>query len=255
MLKQFVAAVAGGLMIAIGGCVYLNTQYTYLTTQISTVDTYVGAFFFAVALICICMKGYGLFTGRIGYLADNRTLDELKGVSMTLLGNAVATFFIGALVSLTMADTLGAVALYAVVKKLGVTWYVNLIRAILCGVLMYLAVSIYREKNSVLGIVFCVPAFIIAGFEHSIADMFYFAASGYRDWDGLLVLVIAIIGNAIGGMLLPVLAWACKDAPAEEEAEENEADEAAEEADEAAPEFEVEVEVTADTTATEGDAE
>ena len=77
MLKQFVAAVAGGLMIAIGGTVFLNS---YISTQ----NTYIGAFFFTVALICICLKGYGLFTGRIGYLADNLTKAELAGVSMMM---------------------------------------------------------------------------------------------------------------------------------------------------------------------------
>ena len=67
MLKQFVSALAGGVMIAIGGTVFLNA---YLTTQVS----YIGAFFFAVALVCISMKGYGLFTDRIGYLPEQPTL-------------------------------------------------------------------------------------------------------------------------------------------------------------------------------------
>ena len=250
MLKQFIAAVMGGLLIAIGGCVYLSAQYNFLTMQLTTLDTYVGAFFFAVAFVCICMKGYGLFTNRIGDLPDNFTEDEIKGASMTLLGNAVATFIIGSLVCYTMTADLGAVALYMTVKKVGTAWYVNLLRAILCGVLMHLAVSIYREKNSVLGIVFCVPAFVIAGFEHSIADMFYLAAAGYRELDGLLFLVIVIIGNAIGGMLLPVLAWGLKD----DDGDEAETVEAIDEAD-VDPDFEIEVEVTADTAVAEADGE
>jgi formate/nitrite transporter FocA (FNT family) len=82
----------------------------------------------------------------------------------------------------------------------------TILRAVLCGVLMYLAVSIYREKNTVVGIVFCVPAFILAGFEHSIADMFYFAASGFEGGlEGFALLILIILGNAVGGMLLPLL--------------------------------------------------
>ena len=223
MLKQFVAALAGGLMISIGGSVFLNA---YLTTQTS----YIGAFFFSVALVCICMKGYGLFTGRIGYLADNFTADELKGVSMTLLGNLAATFIVGALLYRCFSKSLGLLAASLMDAKLDTTWYATLLRAVLCGVLMYLAVSIYREKNSVLGIVFCVPSFILAGFEHSIADMFYFAASGFEGGlEGFALLILIVLGNAVGGMLLPVMAWACKEAPAAEEADENE------------PEFEVEL--------------
>ena len=201
MLKQLFAAVMGGIMIAIGGCVYLAALPL-------TLGSFVGAFFFSVALVCICYKGYGLFTGRVGYFPATPTLEEAKGLGMTLLGNAIATFLIGALIFATtkeMQSGMAAVAYALAIGKVATPWYLTLLRAVLCGVLMYLAVSIYREKNTVTGILFCVPAFIIAGFEHSIADMFYFAASGYRALDGLWFLLLVIVGNAIGGMLLPLL--------------------------------------------------
>ena len=195
MLKQLIAAVCGGLMIAIGGCVYLNTA-----------ERWVGAIFFSVALISICYCGFGLFTGRVGFVPDNFSGRELCGLSMTLIGNAIGTFTVGSLVYHLMPETIGAAALASVAGKVSAEWGVNLLRAVLCGVLMYLAVRIFREKNTVVGIIFCVPAFILAGFEHSIADMFYFAASGYREWNGLWFLLLVIAGNAIGGMLLPLLA-------------------------------------------------
>ena len=215
MLKQFIAAVMGGIMIAIGGCVYLNAATL-------TLGSFVGAFFFAVALVCICFKGYGLFTGRVGYFPSTPTTDEAKGLGMTLAGNAVSTFLIGALVAATMQEGMAAVAYALTVAKLATPWYLTLLRAVLCGVLMYLAVSIYREKNTLAGILFCVPAFIIAGFEHSIADMFYLAASGYRALDGLLFLLLVIVGNAVGGMLLPLLTKLGDWAPKAEEPEETE---------------------------------
>jgi len=55
------------------------------------------------------------------------------------------------------------------------------------------------------GIVFCIPVFILCGFEHSIADLFYFAASGIVSLEACLFLWIVILGNALGGMLLPLL--------------------------------------------------
>jgi formate/nitrite transporter FocA (FNT family) len=70
---------------------------------------------------------------------------------------------------------------------------------------MYLAVSIYKEKGSYISVLFCVPAFILAGFEHSIADMFYFAASGIVSLRATGFIWIVILGNALGGMLLPML--------------------------------------------------
>ncbi len=205
MLRQFIAAVSAGIMIAIGGSVYLASD-----------NRVVGAVFFSVALLSICYKGYGLFTGRVGYFPERFSLGELEGLGMTLLGNAVATFAVGTAVCYLMpavgsGTALSTVAAVAVGSKLAMPWYSVLLRAVLCGILMYLAVSIYREKNTALGILFCVPTFILAGFEHSIADMFYVAAAGELTLDAFAFLILVIGGNAVGGMLLPLLAMVGKE--------------------------------------------
>ena len=99
---------------------------------------------------------------------------------------------------------ISAVSLCA--AKLALTIPSVFVRALFCGVLMYLAVSIFREKKSVLGIVFCVPVFILSGFEHSIADTFYFGAAGVFGWRFLLFTAAAVAGNSLGAMILPLLA-------------------------------------------------
>jgi formate/nitrite transporter FocA (FNT family) len=52
--------------------------------------------------------------------------------------------------------------------------------------------------------IFCVAVFILAGFEHCIADMFYFALSG-RLAEGIPSLLIISAGNTLGGLLIPVV--------------------------------------------------
>ena len=79
------------------------------------------------------------------------------------------------------------------------------IRGFFCGILMYLAVSIYKEKNSVLGILFCVPVFILCGFEHSIADMFYLGASGIFSVKIIPFTALVVAGNTFGAIVLPLL--------------------------------------------------
>lgn len=71
--------------------------------------------------------------------------------------------------------------------------------------LVYLAVIIFREKKTPIGIIFCIPVFILSGFEHSIADIFYFAASGIVSLKAFGFLWLVILGNSIGGLALPVL--------------------------------------------------
>ena len=70
---------------------------------------------------------------------------------------------------------------------------------------MYLAVAIWKDKKSTLTIFFCVPVFILSGFEHSIADLFYFFAAGEWNGKGILFLLIVLLGNTVGGMLFPLL--------------------------------------------------
>ena len=89
--------------------------------------------------------------------------------------------------------------------KLSQTALQTLIRGGFCGILMYLAVSIYREKKTPAGIFFCIPAFILSGFEHSVADMCYFAAAGDFSGEAALFIVYVVLGNTIGAMILPAL--------------------------------------------------
>ena len=56
------------------------------------------------------------------------------------------------------------------------------------------------------------PVFILSGFEHSIADMFYFAAAGVVSLEACGFLWIVILSNAVGGMLLPLLSKLTKEA-------------------------------------------
>ena len=83
----------------------------------------------------------------------------------------------------------------------------GLIAAIFCGVLMYAAVKTYAKGKTLVGIIFCIPTFILCGFEHSVADMYYFAVASFKSFDpmSILFVLVAIVGNTLGGWLLPVL--------------------------------------------------
>ena len=59
---------------------------------------------------------------------------------------------------------------------------------------------------------FCVPVFILAGFVHSSADMFYmffagtFSPAEYFTPRVFLFLLLVVLGNSVGGMLIPFVA-------------------------------------------------
>lgn len=84
-------------------------------------------------------------------------------------------------------------------KKTAADFFSILLKAIMCGICMYLAVSIYKEKNNIIGILFFIPIFISCGWEHSIALVAYYALSGTFY---ILPLAAAVLGNTIGAKLI-----------------------------------------------------
>ena len=77
MLKLIIDGIKAGIMIAIGGSVFLACE-----------NRYIGAILFSVALLSICLKGYSLFTGKVGYLPENHSKEAVK----ILLCGLLATY-------------------------------------------------------------------------------------------------------------------------------------------------------------------
>ena len=194
MLNKILSGVSAGILISIGGSIYLASE-----------NKVVGAILFSVALLCICYKGYSLFTGKIGFIPEKHDKEAVSVLLLGLLGNAVGTIAFGFLLRYAI-PSLGAAAETLCQGKLDnqALWQ-TFVRGIMCGILMYLAVSIFRDKKTPLGILFCIPVFILSGFEHSIADIFYFASSGIVSLKAFAFLWTVIAGNAVGAVILPLL--------------------------------------------------
>ncbi len=191
--NAFFLGVSAGVMIGIGGGVLLSVD-----------NKYIGAALFAVALLTICALGLNLFTGKVGYLVEDHSRGNFILVLSSLIGNFVGTGLTSGtlmLCSSKLVDTAAAMCEGKLEKNALEIFF----SAILCGVLMYVAVHIYKTKGSYLGILFCVPVFILSGFEHSIADMFYFWLSQNYTIKVAGFIALAILGNAVGGCLLPTL--------------------------------------------------
>lgn len=192
-LVTLLSGISAGIVILIGCSVYLACDVSYI-----------GAVFFSVALLCVCMKGYALFTGRVGYLAEKCGKSEIIHLLFALFGNALAVCLIGGAIRWALpnlAERAEDICRAKITQTPGQTF----VRGVFCGVTMYLAVSVYRDQRSALAIFFCVPAFILSGFEHSIADMGYFAIAGMVSGRAFGFIGMVLLGNAAGGLLLPAL--------------------------------------------------
>ena len=202
-LTDFIKAVLAGLMIAVGGTVYLSLE-----------NKMVGACLFAIGLFIIVTKGLNLYTGKVGYLFDNPP-SYLIEVGVTVLGNFAGTFCFGFLLKFTrIYQPINEKAQTLVAAKLDDNLVSILILSVFCGILMFLAVNGYRvlgdQLGGYLGVFLGVIVFILCGFEHSVANMFYITAAWAWSAKALLYLLVMIIGNGIGGVLFPLCDKAIK---------------------------------------------
>lgn len=194
MLKKTFNGIVAGILISLGGGIFL----AYLPE-----NKIVGAVLFAVALLCICLKEYSLYTGKICYIPLTHDKEAFFVLLLGLLGNLIGTVVCGYMMRYGI-PSMGETAFTICSAKLEQTFLQTLIRGIFCGILIYLAVDIYKTKNNIVGIIFCIPVFILSGFEHSIADIYYFSVSGIVSLKAFAFLWTVILGNTIGGILLPL---------------------------------------------------
>ena len=197
-ISVFFLAILAGAAIAIGGAIYLATD-----------NKVVGAIFFSVGLFTVCTKGLNLFTGKAVYIFDNKP-PFLVDLVVIWIGNLAGAWAVAALLSLTrQTDKLTEAASALAETKANDSLLSLFILGIFCNICIYIAVDSYgkntHELGKYVGIVFGVTAFILAGFEHSVADMFYFAMAG-RLFEGrvLVCLLVISLGNVVGGVLFPL---------------------------------------------------
>ena len=192
--RDLIDGVLAGCLVSFGGTVLLSCDNRYL-----------GALLFCIALLSICWFGFNLYTGKVGFLAADHSGSSLSTAFVGLAGNFLGTLLMGFLVALAL-PALREAALAACDRRLTQLPLQTLLRGFGCGVLMYIAVWTFREKKTIVGILFCIPVFVLSGFEHSIADMFYFSLAGtvFRP-AALLFLLLVVLGNSLGGLFIPLL--------------------------------------------------
>ena len=194
-IKMFLLAVGAGLAISIGGTVYLSVD-----------NKIIGSLLFAVGLYAIVLNGLFLYTGKVGYLVVQSDKIEYLGLlAITWLGNLAGTWIGAVAVLNTRIQGIRENAVGICETKLADGPLSVFLLAIFCGILMYIAVDGFREKENPLILFICVSVFILSGFEHCIANMFYFSIAGAWSLKTIVYLIIMTLGNSLGGVLIPSL--------------------------------------------------
>lgn len=212
-LPLLTLAVMAGVFIALGAASF--TAVMAGTTPGFGPERLLGGLIFSTGLILVVVGGAELFTGNaliVMAVVDGKVSPAalIRNWVYALAGNLVGALAIALLMAGTglLAGPVGEMAQKIAVAKLGLSPFEAFVRGILCNTLVCLAVWLTFAARSVtdkiLAIIFPITAFVLLGYEHSIANM-YFIPAGWAagvpvDVAGFLCnLVPVTAGNIVGG--------------------------------------------------------
>lgn len=182
--QSIVNGILAGMFIALGAYAAAVSSHGIANYSLAKL---ISGFVFPVGLILILCCGGELFTGNI--LLNVAVLEKkiklksmLKNWGLVYIGNLIGALIVVVLLyysNLLNSNNyeLGGYAVKVATKKVELGFSVALIRGILCNILVCMAVwASYAAKTAtgkVLLIHIPIMAFIISGFEHSVANMYY----------------------------------------------------------------------------------
>jgi len=233
LLSMLMLSVLAGAFIGLGALYFVlvtaDRSLGFAAMQI------LGGVAFSLGLILVVVAGAELFTGNnllAMAWADGKisTLDLLRNWAIVCGGNFIGAVGLSLLVFLSRHPEMnnGAIAeqyLNIAATKCSMPFWTAFFKGILCNVLVCMAMWMALAGRSVIdkavAIVFPISAFVAAGFEHSIANMYFISlAMLLRTFDNVGMtantvtwvcfysnLVPVILGNIIGGSVLVGLVY------------------------------------------------
>jgi len=236
-LKLFFLAILAGSFIALGAIFATTVAVQGAGTAVPFgVNQLLVGLAFCLGLILVIVAGAELFTGNnlivMAWASGRISLKcLLRNWAVVYLGNFIGSVLVAGMYFLTrkyqsVEGTLGETMLSLAKGKVNLGFWEAVFLAILCNFLVCLAVwltfSARSTGDKILAIIFPITAFVAAGFEHSIANMYFVPAGLFikmfdpaftggtgmalesLTWGNFLVrnLIPVTIGNVIGGALM-----------------------------------------------------
>jgi len=232
LISQFTLGVLAGGFIGLGAL-----YFTLVTSDGSlsfAASRLLGGLAFSLGLILVVVAGAELFTGNnlavMAWAGGRITTGELlRNWAIVYLANLVGALGLVLLVLWSQhwrmhGEAVGITAIKLAAGKAAMPFWEAFFKGILCNILVCLAVWLALAGRSVVdkifAIIFPISAFVAAGFEHSVANMYFIplgiflqeriAVGGIEtlSWIGLWSnLVPVTLGNIFGGSLMVALVY------------------------------------------------
>lgn len=196
--KIILLAIMAGIFIGLGGMI--SGIASHSGENFGTAKFIAGAIF-PVGLIMVVMSGSELFTGNVMMMMpviDKRikAQDYLKNIILVwifnLVGSALLSFIADKAGIFELNGGLyGAYLMKIASGKVGLSFSRAFFSGILCNVMVcaavYLAMAAKEIPGKILTMWFVICGFVIAGFEHCVANMYYLTGALFAKGNPMIV--------------------------------------------------------------------
>lgn len=228
LLSMLLLAVLAGAFIGLGALYFVivksDSALSFAVAQV------LGGVVFSLGLILVVIAGAELFTGNnllAMAWADGKitTIELLRNWFVVCVGNFIGAAGLALFVFLSHHPDMnnGAIArtyLAIATAKVSLPFWTAFFKGVLCNVLVCMAVWMALAGRSVvdkvIAVVFPISAFVAAGFEHSVANMYFIPLGlllqaddiSYITWTAFFKSQVPVIlGNLVGGSVLVGLVY------------------------------------------------
>lgn len=232
-VQLVILGIFAGMFIALGAA-GANMAIHSLPASLGGIKKLIAGAIFPVGLMLVIIAGGELFTGNnlitVALLEKKVTSKEmLNNWFFVYLGNFLGSVFIAWMIYesglfSTSQGLLGDFHVKLAVAKTSLTFSQAFIRGILCNILVALAVwlsfAAKRIVDKIAAIWFPIMLFIVGGYEHCIANMYYIPAGMLAagseganmglTWGTFIInnLIPVTLGNIVGGgIIIGALYW------------------------------------------------
>ena len=205
VLLSFLKGILAGLAIGLGGFLFVLMKH-FVGGELGSV---LGSFLFAIGLFLVCTFFLTLYTGKIGLVYEEKH-DKWFYISLPVMyiGNTIGAFALGYLCfaifknNEAMMKTISGICESRTALNNFNDYLSCIVKSFLCGLCVYLAVKCFGlNRLRLIGIsllVLFVFIFVYSGFQHCIANMFYFGFGNHISSNTFINLALVTLFNSLG---------------------------------------------------------
>lgn len=217
VMKMLLLGILAGMFIGFGAHADIVVMQTLGKTVDIGLAKFLGAAVFPVGLMLVIMAGAELFTGNnlmtFALMNKKITIKQLlKNWIVVYIGNFIGSILLAFLLAksgLYSGEAISSQAMAIATGKVGLNFTQAIIRATFCNILVVLACWLQAGSKDMVGKIFAIwfpiMLFVLSGFEHSVANMFFIPLGKFLgaelSWVNMWInnIIPVTIGNIVGG--------------------------------------------------------